>query len=171
MEEREVVQRLLRVTPSKFNAFTLSLEQYNNLDKINLDEVIGSLTIHELWLKEQESQGEDEESSSSCKEVDTMAAAKVEVVAIVDIHLLTTKKSNLINFKFNVTIARSMTLCLKVSKWKEGEGRTGISFILSIIKKISPFSLMSSRTWMKLHLDLSNSTIIQRFILKAEVIF
>ncbi|CAA6672148.1 unnamed protein product [Spirodela intermedia] len=60
MEEREVVQRFLWATPSKFDALTLSIEQYADLDKINLDEVIGSLTVHELWLKERESQEEEQ---------------------------------------------------------------------------------------------------------------
>ncbi|CAA7390676.1 unnamed protein product [Spirodela intermedia] len=103
MEEREVVQRPLWTTRSKFNALTLSLEQYNNLDKISLDEVIGSLTIHELWLKD----------PHLVKEVDTMAAAKAKAVAIVDIYLLTTRKNNSINHKFNVTI----TLMLKLKIW------------------------------------------------------
>ena len=54
MEEKEVVRRFLRATPAKFYALTLSLEQYCELDKVSLDEVIGSLTVHELRLKEQE---------------------------------------------------------------------------------------------------------------------
>ena len=41
MEEKEVVQRFLRETPAKFDALTLSLEQYGELDKVSLDEVIG----------------------------------------------------------------------------------------------------------------------------------
>ena len=48
MEEKEVVRRILRATPAKFNALTLLLEQYGDLDKVSLDELIGSLTIHEL---------------------------------------------------------------------------------------------------------------------------
>ena len=48
MEEKEVVQRFLRATSTKFDALTLSLEQYGELDKVSLDGVIGSLTIHEL---------------------------------------------------------------------------------------------------------------------------
>ncbi|CAA7399245.1 unnamed protein product [Spirodela intermedia] len=40
MEEKEVVRRFLRATPSKFDAPTLSLEQYGDLDKISLDETI-----------------------------------------------------------------------------------------------------------------------------------
>ena len=45
--------QFLRVTPSKFGALRLSLEKYDNLDKVSLDEVIGSLTVHELRVKEQ----------------------------------------------------------------------------------------------------------------------
>ena len=60
MEEKEVVRRFLRVTPTNFDALTLSLEQYGDLDKVSLDEVIGSLTVHELWLKERESREEEQ---------------------------------------------------------------------------------------------------------------
>ena len=59
MDDKEVGQWLLRTTPSKFNALTLSLEQYGDLGKLSLDEVIGSLTIHELQLKEWESREEE----------------------------------------------------------------------------------------------------------------
>ena len=48
MEEKEVMRMFLRATPAKFDALTLSLEQYGELDKVILDEVIGSLTVHEL---------------------------------------------------------------------------------------------------------------------------
>lgn len=60
MEEREVVWYFLRAMPSKFDALTLSLEQYGDLDKVSLDEVIGSLMVHELWLKEHESCEEEQ---------------------------------------------------------------------------------------------------------------
>ena len=60
MDEKEVVRRFLRATPSKFDALTLSLEQYGDLDKVSLDEVIGSLTVHELRLKERESSEEEQ---------------------------------------------------------------------------------------------------------------
>ena len=81
MEEKEVVRRFLRVTPAKFDALTLSLETYGELDKVSFDEVIGSLTVHELRLKECKSREEEqvllakatskaklsnEEESSSC---------------------------------------------------------------------------------------------------------
>ena len=48
MDERDVVRRFLRAMPSKFDALTLSLEHYGDLDKVSLDEVIGSLTVHEI---------------------------------------------------------------------------------------------------------------------------
>ena len=60
MDEKEVVNRFLRATPSKFDALTLSMEQYGDLDKVSLDEVIGSLTVHELRLKECESCEEEQ---------------------------------------------------------------------------------------------------------------
>ena len=60
MEEKEVVRRFLRATPAKFDALTLTLEQYGELDKVSLNEVIGSLTVHELRLKEHESREEEQ---------------------------------------------------------------------------------------------------------------
>ena len=52
MDEKDVVRHFLRATPSKFDALTLFLEQYGDLDKVSLDEVIGSLTVHEIRLRE-----------------------------------------------------------------------------------------------------------------------
>ena len=49
LEEKEFVRRFLRATPAKFDALTLSSEQYGELDKVSLDEVIGSLTVHESY--------------------------------------------------------------------------------------------------------------------------
>ncbi|CAA6674131.1 unnamed protein product [Spirodela intermedia] len=51
-EEKDVVCRFLRATPSKFDALTLSLKQYSDLANTMLDEVIGSLSIHKLRLKD-----------------------------------------------------------------------------------------------------------------------
>lgn len=45
---------------AKFNRLTLSLEKYDDLLNITLDEVIGSLTVHELQLKEHESWEEEQ---------------------------------------------------------------------------------------------------------------
>ena len=39
---------------------SLSLEQYADLDKVSLDEIIGSFTVHELRLKERESREEEQ---------------------------------------------------------------------------------------------------------------
>ena len=60
LEEKEAVRGFLRATPAKFDALTLSLEKYGDLDKVSLDEVIGSLTVHELRLKERESREEEQ---------------------------------------------------------------------------------------------------------------
>ena len=60
MEEKEVVRQFLRATPAKFDALTLSLKKYGELDKVSLDEVIGSLTVHEFRLKERESREEEQ---------------------------------------------------------------------------------------------------------------
>ena len=60
MEEKEIVRRFLRATLAKFDALNLSFEQYGDLEKVSLDEVIGSLTVHELRLKERESREEEQ---------------------------------------------------------------------------------------------------------------
>ena len=60
MEEKEAVRRFLRAILAKFDALTLSMEQYGELDKVSLDEVIGSLTAHELRLKERETREEEQ---------------------------------------------------------------------------------------------------------------
>ena len=60
MDEKEVVRRIMRAMPAKFDSLTLSLEQYGELDKVSPDEVIGSLTVHELQLKERESREEEQ---------------------------------------------------------------------------------------------------------------
>lgn len=52
MDERDVVRHLLWGMPSKFNTLTLSVEQYGDLDKVSLNDVIGSFSVHELQLKE-----------------------------------------------------------------------------------------------------------------------
>ena len=59
MEEKELVCQFLRATPPKFDVLTLSSDQYSELDKVSLDEVIGSLIVHELRLKERESREEE----------------------------------------------------------------------------------------------------------------
>ncbi|CAA6675543.1 unnamed protein product [Spirodela intermedia] len=51
---------ILKATPSKFDALTLSLEQYDDLDKMSLDETIGLLSVHELRLNEHELREEEQ---------------------------------------------------------------------------------------------------------------
>ncbi|CAA6658084.1 unnamed protein product [Spirodela intermedia] len=104
MEEREIMRQVLRVTPSKFDALTLSMEQYTDLDKISLDEVIGSLTVHELQLKERESREEEQTLLAR--------ALKEEAMAKVDILLLMKVKRTSINLKYNVITVRNMTISL-----------------------------------------------------------
>ena len=50
----------MRATPSKFDALTISLSQYADLEKVSLDEINGSFTVHELRLKERESREEEQ---------------------------------------------------------------------------------------------------------------
>ena len=66
MEQKEVVRRFLRAAYSEFDALTLPLEQYGDPDKVSLDEVIGSLTVHELRLKECESREEEQSYWPRC---------------------------------------------------------------------------------------------------------
>ena len=60
MDEKDIVKHFLRATPSKFDALTLSLEQYGDLDKVSLDKVIRSLIVHEICLSERESREEEQ---------------------------------------------------------------------------------------------------------------
>ena len=60
IEEKEVVCKLLRATTPRYDSLTLSLEQFGSLDKMNLDEVVGSLKVHEQRLKDRESREEDQ---------------------------------------------------------------------------------------------------------------
>lgn len=52
LEEGTVVAKLLHATPSKFDHITSSMEQFNDLDTMKLEDAIGSLKIHEDKLKE-----------------------------------------------------------------------------------------------------------------------
>ncbi|CAA7393197.1 unnamed protein product [Spirodela intermedia] len=110
MEEREIMRQVLRVTPSKFDALTLSMEQYIDLDKISLDEVIGSLTVHELQLKERESR--EEEQTLLARALSKGKITKEEAMAKVDILLLMKVKRTSINLKYNVITVRNMTISL-----------------------------------------------------------
>ena len=63
MDEKDVVRRFLGLTHQNLTlslSLSLSLSQYANLDKVSLSEIIGSITIHELWVKERESREEEQ---------------------------------------------------------------------------------------------------------------
>ena len=47
LEEKEVVAKLLRSMLLKYDSLTFSLEQFGNMRGLSVDEVIGSLRVHE----------------------------------------------------------------------------------------------------------------------------
>ena len=49
--EGEVIQKLLRVAPEKFDSVTSSMDQFVNLDELTLEEIIGSLVVLEEKLQ------------------------------------------------------------------------------------------------------------------------
>ncbi|CAA6670166.1 unnamed protein product [Spirodela intermedia] len=84
------------------------MEQYVDLDKISLNEVIGSLSVHELRLKERESQ---EEEYALLARALSKGQSRVRMVEV-NIPLLMKVKSTLINLKYNVITVRNMTILL-----------------------------------------------------------
>ena len=57
LEEKEAVVKLLRSMPVKYDSLTFSLEQFGNMRGLSVDEVIGSLRVHEQRLQETEIRG------------------------------------------------------------------------------------------------------------------
>ena len=55
LEEKEAVAKLLRSMPVKYDSLTFSLEQFGNMRGLSVDEVIGSLRVHEQRLQERDS--------------------------------------------------------------------------------------------------------------------
>lgn len=51
MKESYVVKKLLRAVPSKFLQIASAIEQFGNLDEMSVEEVIGSLKVHEERLE------------------------------------------------------------------------------------------------------------------------
>ncbi|XP_074328368.1 uncharacterized protein LOC141666275 [Apium graveolens] len=51
MEDSYVVKKLLRAVPSKFLQIASALEQFENLEEMLVEEVVGSLKAHEEWLR------------------------------------------------------------------------------------------------------------------------
>ena len=58
--EKEVVAKLLRSMPVKYDSLTFSLEQFGNMRGLSVDEVIGSLRVHEQRLQERDSREEEQ---------------------------------------------------------------------------------------------------------------
>lgn len=51
MKESYVVKKLLRAVPSKFLQIVSTLEQFRDLEKLTVEEVVGSLKAHEERMK------------------------------------------------------------------------------------------------------------------------
>ena len=60
LEEKEAVAKLLRSMPVKYDSLTFSLEQFGNMRGLSVDEVIGSLRVHEQRLQERYSREEEQ---------------------------------------------------------------------------------------------------------------
>lgn len=53
MKESYVVNKLLRVVPSRFLQIASTIEQFGNLETMSIEEAVGSLQVHEERLKGQ----------------------------------------------------------------------------------------------------------------------
>ena len=60
LEEKEAVAKLLRSMPVKYDSLNFSLEQFGNMRGLSVDEVIGSLRVHEQRLQERDSREEEQ---------------------------------------------------------------------------------------------------------------
>ena len=60
LEEKEVMAKLLRSMLLKYDSLTFSLEQFGNMRGLSVDEVIGSLRVHEQRLQERESREQEQ---------------------------------------------------------------------------------------------------------------
>ena len=60
LEEKEAVAKLLRSMPVKYDSLTFSLEQFRNMKGLSVDEVIGSLRVHEQRIQERDSREEEQ---------------------------------------------------------------------------------------------------------------
>ena len=60
LEDKEAVAKLLRSMPVNYNSITFSLEQFGNMRGLSVDEVIGSLRVHEQRLQERDSREEEQ---------------------------------------------------------------------------------------------------------------
>ena len=60
LEEKEAVAKLLQSMPVKYDSLTFSLEQFGNMRGLSVDEVIGSLRVHEQRLQERDLREEEQ---------------------------------------------------------------------------------------------------------------
>ena len=60
MEEKDVVAKLLRSLLQKFDTLTLSLEHLGTIKQMTVEEVLGSLRVHESRLLERDSCEEEQ---------------------------------------------------------------------------------------------------------------
>ena len=60
LEEKEAVAKRLRSMPVKYDSQTFSLEQFGNMRGLSVDEVIGSLRVHEQRFQERDSREEEQ---------------------------------------------------------------------------------------------------------------
>ena len=59
IDDKEVVNKLLRSMPPSYDSLILSLEQFGDLDTMSLVEAIGSLKVHEMRLSERDAREEE----------------------------------------------------------------------------------------------------------------
>ena len=59
IDDKEVVKKLLRSMPPRYDSPTLSLEQFGDLHTMSLVEEIGSLKVHEMRLSERDAREEE----------------------------------------------------------------------------------------------------------------
>ena len=59
LEEKEVVAKLLRSMPIKYDSLTVSLKHFRNMRVLSVDEVVKSLRVREYRLQERESREEE----------------------------------------------------------------------------------------------------------------
>ena len=57
--DSEVAAKILRSVAEQFDSITSSIEQFQDVDNLTLDEVLGSLTIHEDKLKDRSMKREE----------------------------------------------------------------------------------------------------------------
>ena len=64
LEEKDVVAKLLRSLLQKFDTLTLSLEHLGTIKPMSVEEVLGSLRVHESRLLESDSREEEQALST-----------------------------------------------------------------------------------------------------------